>query len=432
MPTINHFRVFCNTESIYTFGWSIAPLTYCPNNISHSIDTSSLVVIDTITTADVAVTNFSKDTYQNMEIIQKTPIIDLKSFLGISPIRNIINTTGSASVVGNVNDSEICLSISGTSDSASIVSAERGRYTAGLSCEVGMALRLPSTLVGNQTLKWGYFDDTNGLYFKLSSTDFNVCIMRNSVETVFSQSQFNIDKLDGSGSSGLFLNFTDGNIFKIKFSWYGYGVIEFGMVGIDGNNSQRIVSAHRYQPIGHTSVITPNLPISLEFKNNGTLQNSSVYLAGRQFSMMGQYNPSRRTNSFYRYNSFNPTSFTPLFSLQRKSNYLACNVILESIDIQVSGDTLLQIITNSSLTTPNFINIPTASESALLCDSASVSYSNGNIIYNLIIFAGTNVCKNLKNYNINLIETNPITIITKSLTGILSTITVCLTWTEEW
>jgi hypothetical protein len=55
------------------------------------------------------------------------------------------------------------------------------------------------------------------------------------------QSQFNIDKLDGTGVSGYNLNLNKMQMMGISFSWYGAGFIDFMCRGPDGN----MIVAHR-------------------------------------------------------------------------------------------------------------------------------------------------------------------------------------------
>jgi hypothetical protein len=55
------------------------------------------------------------------------------------------------------------------------------------------------------------------------------------------QSQFNIDKLDGTGISGYNINLNKMQMLGIAFSWYGAGFIDFMCRGPDGN----MILAHR-------------------------------------------------------------------------------------------------------------------------------------------------------------------------------------------
>jgi len=56
-----------------------------------------------------------------------------------------------------------------------------------------------------------------------------------TVETRIPQSQFNLDKVDGTGPSGFNLDLTKMQMFYIDYSWYGAGFIRWGVRGEDGD-----------------------------------------------------------------------------------------------------------------------------------------------------------------------------------------------------
>lgn len=91
------------------------------------------------------------------------------------------------------------------------------------------------------TTRIGYYDNVyplaianqlvvrNGLYFEHSGGDYYIKISNNSSETQsFIQSNWNIDKMDGTGPSGLTLDFTKTQLFVIDLEWLGIGRIRFG------------------------------------------------------------------------------------------------------------------------------------------------------------------------------------------------------------
>ena len=55
------------------------------------------------------------------------------------------------------------------------------------------------------------------------------------IETRIPQSQWNIDKCDGTGPSGYNLDLSKMQMFYIDYSWYGAGFIRWGFRGLDGN-----------------------------------------------------------------------------------------------------------------------------------------------------------------------------------------------------
>jgi hypothetical protein len=56
-----------------------------------------------------------------------------------------------------------------------------------------------------------------------------------TIDTRVPQSEFNLDKLDGTGPSGYTVDLTKMQMFYVDYSWYGAGFIRWGMRATDGN-----------------------------------------------------------------------------------------------------------------------------------------------------------------------------------------------------
>lgn len=435
MASVHRYRVFCETEQTNVYTWDTVQPTVCPNNNTHTINTGSIAIIDNINTSQTEITNLNSDNTQTLQTIQKNVIISIPSYMGVSVLRNNISTTGSGTISNNsLTESEIKLNCSGADDSCVLRSVDRGIYIAGLTCEVGMGIRIPTQLTGDQVVKWGYFSNQNGFYFKLTSTDFQVCIMNNSVEVCISRENFNKDKLDGNGISGHNLDFSKGNIFRILFSWYGYGLVSFEVIGTSKNHQQSNLSIHEYLTVGSTSTRIPNLPIQVTFSNNGTVANSDVFIAGRSFSILGHYTNNMREISMYKYMaSISNEVFLPVFSVKRKTEYTGCTVILTSILLKSSVDCEIQILSGATLTSTSWVDNPNHSESACEVDINSNSIvSKGTILYSIVCFADQFHDHIFDVSSMQLNEMKPITIIAKSLTGSSGNVTVKIDWKEYW
>ena len=88
-------------------------------------------------------------------------------------------------------------------------------------------------------------------------------------ETRITQSQFNIDKVDGTGPSGF--NFDPGKMqmLGIQYTWYGAGFVDFMVRGSDGN----WVFAHRIKNNNintESHMRTGNLPVRYSIDNDGS------------------------------------------------------------------------------------------------------------------------------------------------------------------
>jgi len=84
------------------------------------------------------------------------------------------------------------------------------------------------------------------------------------------QSQFNYDKLDGTGFSGFDVNLNKMQMMGISYSWYGAGFIDFMMRGADGN----FVLAHRMKQNNindEAYMRTGNMSVRYQVKNESAV-----------------------------------------------------------------------------------------------------------------------------------------------------------------
>ena len=92
------------------------------------------------------------------------------------------------------------------------------------------------------------------------------------IETRITQSQFNIDKLDGTGPSGFTIDTGKMHMMGIQYTWYGAGFIDFMVRGGDGN----WVFAHRIKNNNvntEAHMRTGNLPVRYSIDNDGSPAN---------------------------------------------------------------------------------------------------------------------------------------------------------------
>jgi len=147
------------------------------------------------------------------------------------------------------------------------------RYTPGKSHLVKLTgtLRKSGTASGTAFGGIGYYDDDNGLFFRYTADGVAVVVRSNATGSVVNdavlQSAWNVDKLDGTGASGITIDWTKEQIFVIDFQWLGVGRVRFGLV-IDG----LLRYCHQVQHANLTTVVymrTGCLPVRYEVFNSG-------------------------------------------------------------------------------------------------------------------------------------------------------------------
>jgi hypothetical protein len=144
----------------------------------------------------------------------------------------------------------------------------------GTSCRFTQQLKAGDNIViRGMTYKVGTITDDNTLTinpaYRGLNTSSGVKVVLTSDQRV-PQSQFNFDKMDGTGFSGYNVNLNKMQMMGISFSWYGAGFIDFMMRGADGN----MVVAHRMKQNNlndEAYMRTGNMSVRYQVKNESAV-----------------------------------------------------------------------------------------------------------------------------------------------------------------
>ena len=154
----------------------------------------------------------------------------------------------------------------------------RFNYLPGKSQLVLNTFVLSSTNASGITRRVGLYDDKNGIFFDDNGTNYGFCVRSyvtgSAVDTRVAKSAWTYDKMDGSGPSGVSLDFTKTQILVIDFEWLGVGRVRVGW-NVDGNT----YVAHEFlntNNLANVYMSTPNLPLRTEIINSGAGAASSI------------------------------------------------------------------------------------------------------------------------------------------------------------
>jgi hypothetical protein len=122
----------------------------------------------------------------------------------------------------------------------------------------------------------GYFGADNGMYLELDGNTlyFVERSLSTATTTRVAQSSWNIDRLDGTGASGITLDTTKAQIMWMDIEWLGLGTVRMGFV----INGQFIHchSFHHANVIEGTYITTASLPLRYEIANTGITTSAST------------------------------------------------------------------------------------------------------------------------------------------------------------
>jgi len=132
--------------------------------------------------------------------------------------------------------------------------------------------------VVNVTKRTGYFDDNDGIFFEQvgdGTLSFNLRTNTSGspIGTRVVQSNWNVDKCNGTGPSGYNLDITKTQFFFIDFTWLGLGKVRCGFL-VNGT----YIIAHEFRTSNTIDVpymANPNLPVRCEIFNTGATTGGS-------------------------------------------------------------------------------------------------------------------------------------------------------------
>ena len=260
------------------------------------------------------------------------------------------------------------------------------RYLPGRANEASIAIILNNTSAGIRS-RFGVFDQYNGAYFEHDGTDYSVVIRRNTASGIeeerIARVDWNQDKLDGTGPSGIIGDPTAIQMLVIEYEWYGAGQVDFKFV-ID-NNAHSVHQFNHANRHDHTWASYGSFPIRYELTNvtgaTGThtvLHGSHSFLTEGTTSLLGkQLSISSPTTG---YNLATAGTFYPVVAIRLKSTGLNSVVIPDEFAAGLldKTDMFVRVIERpTTVTGGTWISV--GPESPLEYNLTATSYTGGTI-----------------------------------------------------
>lgn len=237
----------------------------------------------------------------------------------------------------------------------------------------------------------GLFDDNNGLFVQYKNSVLSL-VRRSYVSGVVSdfvvnQSNWNIDKLDGTGASGIKISISQAQIIVIDFQWLGVGRVRFGFE-VDGHlyychemlHSNKITSVY---------MSTPNLPIRYSIENDGTgLASSLEHICSAVNSEAGfqdvgvNFSVDRGANPM---TTLNTANVFPLLAVRLNSSRLGTDVIFTDISMMCDSTSSFRwCLLLNPIISGTAISYTDVTYSGI---QAATAITNGTTVYNGIQLA---------------------------------------------
>jgi hypothetical protein len=212
------------------------------------------------------------DAFGRMRVSQPTLLIDTKQVGGVADLSTSSAVTGSGATTYSVARSSTLLTVGSAIGTAIRQSKVRAIYQPGKSLLTFITF-IFAPGQANLVQQVGLNDANDGLFLQMSGTTpafvKRTSITGSPVDTAVNQSSWNIDKMDGTGPSGVTIDFTKAQIVAIDLEWLGVGRVRYGFV-VNG----LIYYAHQLlnaNAVASVYIKNPNLPLRWYIQATGTV-----------------------------------------------------------------------------------------------------------------------------------------------------------------
>lgn len=291
----------------------------------------------------------SIDAFGRLRVSNPETLFDSKQLYDKSPLFFDEETSGGSETSSHsTTNAGTTMSVTANGEYVIRQSKQRMNYQPGKSQQI-LCTFLLGAATTNVTKRVGYFNsnvvapfdsDKDGIYLEQDGTTQYVVMSKNGTATSVAQSSWNLDTMDGTGNSGITLDFTKTQILTIDFEWLGVGRVRIGFV-IDG----LIYYVHEFLNANNLSSVymsSPNHSIRYEIRSTGGAD-SLTHICSSVNSEGGQ-----QPSGISRYKSTEGTAVTcstenviyAIVGIRLKSTHLDATIAIlnEALQIQTASD----------------------------------------------------------------------------------------------
>jgi hypothetical protein len=188
--------------------------------------------------------------------------------------------------------------------------------------------------------------------YRGATTSFVIC--SRTVDERYAQSEWNLDKFDGTGPSGYNVDLSKMQMFYIDYSWYGAGAIRWGMRATNGKvtychkiannntNSEAYMRSGNLPARYETTSQPPFTYMSQSLANNATTMNVNTTTGFPNSGTLACFNQTHGWE-YVNYTGKTATTFTGLTRQQTGNASLALTIAAGSNDGTVASASGLQV-----------------------------------------------------------------------------------------
>lgn len=256
-------------------------------------------------------------------------------------------------------------------------------------------------------------------------------------ETIVAQASWSKDVMDGTGSSGVTLDQTKGNVYQITYQWLGFGAINGSIENpVTGN----FILVHRFEFANANtipSVDNPTLPLSLIVVNTSNTTDMVLESASMMGGVEGKDIKEGIFNAAVLETTDIGTTETPVLSIHNHTVYQSkinrVLIVLEQLGVSFDASAankpaVMRVRLNPTLTGAAFSAVD-ANTSVIRKDTVATAITGGILLFSQSLAEGASPIIDLSTRNIKLSPGETLSISLEASSGTIDPI-VSLAWKE--
>ncbi len=431
----HHYRSVQNSKFMNETIDESSLATICKSVISGKCTNGTYNDVSTTNNGELKV-NIPFTAFGELMIASKYPIIQCNFLYGYNPQTSTPVISGSGTILPVSNYLTIN-SGSSTNSYAMIKTNRIARYRTGQGINMFITAIFDTPHEGNTQI-FGGGNNIDGLFFGFHGTSFGILHRSFGNDQWIYQNDWNVDKMDGSGKSGIILDPFKGNVYNIQFQWLGFGMIKFFIEESDSGNLQLVHCIQYSNKNTITSLKYPIFPMIAESQN--TTNNSNVSLKVICLNAFLEGTPKLLGSKFGFENtkSINTISspFGCVFAIRNKTTFRGVPnnlaIYLTSLSCCSEDRTaVIKCFMNASLDLGStWVDVNTNDSVVEYCINSATCTGNNEII-SLILTKGNSTSMNFKDYDVALEPGECLVIGARVPSGVGSSLSAALNWIEE-
>lgn len=319
------------------------------------------------------------DAFGRLRVAEPKTLLDAKHLYDKLPLTFSEKSSGTATSTFSANDSMVVMSTNAANSYVIRQTRFHFNYQPGKSLQALFTGKLhPQAGI---TKRMGLYQSlsadptvpTDGIYLEVTENGpcFHITKTQGTPHTMsFPQSAWNVDKLDGTGASGVTVAMSAAQIFVVDYEWLSLGRVRFGFM-----QSGKTYYAHYVNHINDLDrpyITSPNQPVRYEIIQTGATPGTMHHICTTVMVEGGEENLGKPISiSDGEIASIGVTNEIALLAVRLKPNTHDSVTLVKAVDVLNTGTNagLFDVLLN-----PTYISSPFT---WIDVDNASIQYSTG-------------------------------------------------------